>query len=274
MRDLKGKNVLITGGSRGIGVYLARAFATEGANLALSARPASLPELEKNAAEMEKLGVKAIPVAAEITNPEARQALLNTVQEKLGPLDVLVNNAGIEYYSPFQDYTPEKIRHIVETNLLATLELTRLALPALLERRSGHIVAIASMAGKSPAPYNSVYSATKAGLVAWSGALAGELAGSGVDVSVICPGFVAEVGMHARTMLKPPALSREVSPERVAQSVVAAVIHNQPEVIIWHTPIRPLLALRDLFPGFATWFYRVSGVGAYLRQKALHQKKE
>ena len=133
------------------------------------------------------------------------------------------------------------------TNLAAPIELTRLVLPGMLERRRGAIVNVSSMSGKVATPYNAIYAATKHGLNGFTKSLRLELQGSGVHVGVVCPSFVADTGMWADTGQRAPALMREVKPEKVVRAVFA-VLNGAGEVLVTPGPIRPLLVLREMFP--------------------------
>ncbi len=268
MRDLKGKNALLTGASRGIGVPMARELARYGINLALAARPASVGQLETIAHGLKEMGVRAVSIPADVTNPADRQSLVERAQSELGSIDLLINNAGIESRGPFVELDAETIRATVETNLVAYLELARLVLPGMLARRCGHIVNIASMAGKAPVPYDSIYSATKAAIVAWSQAIRLELDGTGVSTSVICPGYVSGVGMFVDGGTKTPPMTGTVTPERVTRVVVDAIYRDLPEVLVWPSVIRPLLALQQLAPGLVAIYYKRLGMLTAFRQGA------
>jgi short-subunit dehydrogenase len=273
MRDLKGKNALLTGASRGIGVHIARELARSGVNLALSARPASLPSLEALAGELQGFGVRAVVIPADLSQPGESKLLVDCALEQSGSLDILVNNAGVEYHAAFADLEEAIVREIVEVNLLSAMELTRLVLPGMLAQCSGHILTISSMSGKSPVAYNSVYSATKAALIAWSWALHDELRGTGVSNSVVCPGYIAEVGLHARYGIKPPRIAGEIPPQKVARTVIKALRDDRMEVLVMRMPIRPLLAMRELLPEAAGLFYRWTGLIAFLQRKVVIEEQ-
>jgi len=273
MRDLKGKNAILTGASRGIGAMLARELARQGVNLVLVARPASAEVLNVTANELSGLGVRALSIPVDLCQPVDRQRLVEQAIAEFGSIDLLVNNAGIGYFAPFCRTGEEGIHRIVETNLVAPMDLVRLTLPGMLERRSGHILNIASMAGKSTLPYDSVYSATKAGVISWSWSLHYELEGSGVGVSVICPGFISSVGFHARRKLKAPWMMREISPESVVNAVLKAIKNDQLEVLIWPTPIRVLLAIKELSPNLVALYYRWFGLLKFARRMEAEAEK-
>ncbi len=261
IHDLHGKRALVTGASRGLGVYIAKALAKNGADLVLSARNQS--SLAGVAAECEALGVKAQAVACDVSRVEDRARLL----DEAGDIDVLVNNAGVEIAIAFSEQTTDDVTQQLETNLAAPLDLTHRALPQMLTRGSGVVVNISSMSGKSPTPYNSVYAATKYALNGFTASLAIELEGSGVHVGVVCPGFVA-AGMWADSGAKAPAMMREVPPERVADAVLK-VIRGAKEVLVTPTPARPMLAIGELFPSFPRWMLATLGVTRALKERAV-----
>lgn len=144
---------------------------------------------------------------------------------------------------------------MTRVNLLAAMVLTRHALPGMHARRRGHIVTIASVAGRGGNAYNALYAATKAGLVGFTRSLHAELAGTPVGASVICPGFIAHDGMYPRIQqavgLSAPPLIRPVEPERVAQAVIDSILHDRVDVLVTPWPMRPLLAVQELAPKLA-----------------------
>ena len=229
MKPLNDKVVLLTGASRGLGVEMARRFADAGARLALAARSAS--DLEKVRAEMEERGAKAIAVPADVSDLESLRAMLKEVESALGPVDVLVNNAGVENVFDFENQTPELIEQIVQINVIGPLWLTRLVLPSMIARRSGHICNISSLAGLTPVPHNAVYATTKHGIVGMSRSLRMELEEHGIGVSVVCPGFV-EGGMFEKWGRPALKSSGSVTMEQVADAVVKAVTENKGEIVV------------------------------------------
>jgi short-subunit dehydrogenase len=259
--DLAGQRILLTGASRGLGVLIARALASKGAELILSARDAA--SLAETASSCEQLGAKVTTLAVDLTNPDQRAKLIADA----GELDVLINNAGVECTRRLLDQTDEQIHMQLETNVAAPIDLTRRVLPGMLARKRGTIVNVSSMAGKTATPYNSVYSTTKHALNGFSSSLAIELLGTGVHVGVVCPSFVAEAGMWARGGVKAPAALREVSPDRVVKAVFE-VLGGAREVLVTPGPVRPLLALRELFPGLDARVLRSMGVLKVLTARA------
>jgi NAD(P)-dependent dehydrogenase (short-subunit alcohol dehydrogenase family) len=214
-RSLHGKVVAITGGGRGIGRAMARALAAEGARVAVC-------DLDGDtaAATAAELGGDAIGVAVDVTDPAALTAFLDTVEARLGPLDVVVNNAGIMPVTALVDEDDASIGRQLELNLRAVIVGTREAMRRMLPRRSGHIVNVASVAGRAGFPHLATYCATKHGVVGLSEAVRAELRGSGVEISVVMPSIV-------RTELMagvPDARGvRSILPEDVAAAVVDAL---------------------------------------------------
>ncbi len=182
------KVVCITGASAGIGAAAARQFAAEGAQVVLAARGAE--RLQAVVAEIEAAGGRAHGVVADVGVDADAQRLLDETFATFGGLDVLVNNAGLHHRGPAMSQTAAALADMVTVNLRAPIYLTRLALPLLLARGGGHVVQVASLAGRVPTPGSATYSATKFGLRAFSRALNDELADTQVRVSVVSPGPV------------------------------------------------------------------------------------
>lgn len=267
--ELRGTVGLLTGASRGIGVYLARALAHKGVRLALVAR--SYEDLTTTAKEIEDLGGEALPIAADVSRREDLERVVATAREQLGPVDVLVNNAGIERYTHYQDAKLEDIEAILRTNVLAAEWLTRLVLPDMLERRKGHIVNIASVAGKTAVPYNAVYSSSKHALVGFSWSLREELRPQGIGVSVICPGFVSDAGMfHDWSKGKrAPSLVSTVSPQQVAAKTIGAIEGNKAEVIVSSPIMKVVDVINAISPDLAGWIGRRTRSYEYLEKQAV-----
>jgi len=268
MQDLKGKNAILTGASRGLGVYIARALAEQGVNLALAARSAE--QLEDTRVICAALGVKAITVPVDVTSLDDLRRLVATAEREFGSVDILVNNAGIEIVSAFNDLSIEQIDSIIRTNLSAPIWLTKLVLPSMLSRNRGAVVQIASLAGKAPVPYDSIYATTKAGLINFANSVQAELSGTAVVSSVVCPGFVSDAGMwadHEANGAKLPFTMRTVSPTKVAGAVIRAIA-GHPEMIVAGGPMRPLLAFGDILPRARIGIVRRMGVARAMREEA------
>jgi short-subunit dehydrogenase len=263
MTIIKGKTVLLTGASRGLGVYIARNLAKEKATVICVSRSQS--GIDKTCAEINALGGKGISITFDIRNMSDLTNLVQQVHETVGPVDILINNAGIEIHRTFADYSLEEIQSVLVTNLLSAIELTRLLLPSMLERRGGHIVNIASLAGKKGVAYSSIYSASKAGLIMWTDAIRQELAGTGIQVSAICPGYVCDAGMTVDSHVPIPKLAGTSTPIKVSNRIIKAIKQNQAEVIINENAVleyftKQMFAIGQISPHFVDTLYRWLGV--------------
>lgn len=263
--ELKGKVVLLTGGSRGIGPFLAEAFAKRGSIIALAAR--SEKGLECIAAHLKSSGAKVLFYPVDLKESVQREKLIDTVLMELGTVDILVNNAGVETEGVFSELPWKSIHENIEVNLIAPMALTYLILPEMLKKRSGHIVNIASIAAKCGAPCAAIYSGTKAGLSGWTRALRLELAGTGVRFSTIFPGYVREVGMFAKFGVKSPWIIGSCSPNQVARAVIKAVEKDKLETIVNSRPLRFIFTLYELSPSLGDLIMRISGANDFQRKK-------
>jgi short-subunit dehydrogenase len=214
--------VLVTGASRGIGRAVAVAIAARGARVGLVAR--SVDDLDAVRAAVERSGGQASIAVADLAQRSEVRRAYDALHAELGPIDVLVNNAGIGSWGPFVEVAAGDADRVLALNLVAVLDLTRLVLPEMIRRRGGHVVNIGSVAGRLGVPFESIYSTTKFGLAGFTEALAVEVAPFGVGVSMVNPGpvateFAATSGWPSAT----PRWPRPVPPERVAEAVIAAV---------------------------------------------------
>jgi short-subunit dehydrogenase len=258
VEQLRGRNALVTGAGGGLGAYIARALAGEGVNLAVTDLPGS--SVDGLSAELRTRGVQVEHAPADLTDRDERRRLASWAADALGPIDILVNNAGVEFGGPFLDTSPEQLELTVAVNLLAVMDLTRLLLPGMLDRHRGHVVSMASLAGKIPPPQLASYGATKHGVVGFTGALRAELADEPVGFSAICPGFVGRVGMFGR--LEPYIEGGSVPmgtipPERVGDAVVRAIREDVGEIVLNRRPVKPLILLNAIAPGAASRLARL-----------------
>ncbi|HTA96747.1 MAG TPA: SDR family NAD(P)-dependent oxidoreductase [Solirubrobacteraceae bacterium] len=270
MKNLQGGIALVTGASGGLGTHIARRLAREGMNVAVSGRRERA--LEAVAAELGGLGVKSVAVPADLSDLSATDTLIDSVENALGPIDVLVNNAGVESVGAFTSYTREELTSMVDVNLTAPLLLTHRLTPGMLERGRGHVVFIASIAGKVGPAFNEPYAATKAGLVGLTQSLRAEYLDSPVGFSVVCPGFIAGDGMYARMVDDGHHSNRmmgETTTEKVAEAVVRAIREDRAELLESGTPIRPMLALGALAPGLVERVAPRFGVTELFRRVAV-----
>ena len=180
---------LVTGASSGIGADLARELARDGHDLVLAAR--TLAPMENLAAELKAHGAGTVVIAADLGQPGAAAALTSAIEARGLAVDVLVNNAGLGAVGRFDQADPLRIGEMLQVNVVALTELTRLLLPGMVARRHGRVMLVASTAAFQPGPRMAVYFATKAYVLSFGEAIAYELRGTGVTVTVLCPGSTA-----------------------------------------------------------------------------------
>ena len=271
MRNLKGKNAILTGASRGIGPFIGRALAREGVSLALAAR--SEEQLQEVAGELSSYGVRTVAIPTDITDEDSLKNLVDRTKAEFGHIDILVNNAGIEWVSRYTSLSLEYIQKIIKTNLIGPMMLTRLVLPDLLKQKGGHIVTMSSLGGVKGSPYSVTYAATKAGLIQFTSGLRAELKGTGVSASVICPTFVSDVGMFAVYGKRAPWITGEVKPDKVAEAVVRAIRRDIQEIIVTPGPVTLIKILDAIHPGIVCSILRLFGVYDFYRKQAEDNEK-
>jgi short-subunit dehydrogenase len=268
------KTAIVTGASHGIGPFIVRALAKEGINLVLAARSGEELEQVATAADIRATGVHVLTVPTDVTDRDARNALVNTAERTFGSVDVLVNNAGGDPQREFHHYTADDVESLIQLNLTGPIELTRLLLPGMLQRKQGHIVNISSIGGRVGFPHTEVYSACKDGLIGFTRVLRADYRTAGVSSSVLILGPIGGAGTGARTLeemnLHMSAMSKASlsSPEAVASGVLKSIKHDKAEMVIMPGPGRLMKALLDLFPGMGQMMNRMGGVTPLMKQIA------
>ncbi len=226
MADLQGKVALVTGASRGIGRSASLALARQGADVVVVARTQA--KIDELAQEIEKLGVRALAVGADVSQKDDVQRLKDAAQKKFGRVDILVNNVGVGKYGPLDTLTVEDYDWMMDTNMRSSFLCTHAFLPGMLERKEGWVVFVASVAGLKGLPNESIYCATKFAQVGFAQALDYETRETGVKVSVIAPGGVNTYFAFGTGRTQgDPNLEKMMDAEDIAEAVVFAV--TQPE---------------------------------------------
>src|SRR2546423_1119592 len=187
---LKGKSVVVTGSTSGIGLAIARAVGKEGCNVTLNGF-GDKAAIEKERAGIEtEFGVKAIYSGADMTKPAEVAAMIATTEKTFGAVDVLVNNAGIQFVAKVEDFPIEKWDAVIATNLSAAFHTTRVAMPGMKKRKWGRIINISSAHGLVASAEKAAYVAAKHGIIGLTKVVAIEAANDGVTCNAICPGWV------------------------------------------------------------------------------------
>jgi len=276
MKDLNGRTAIVTGASRGLGVYIARGLASRGMNLVLAARSADA--IGALSQDLSAHGHRAIAVPTDVVQREHLEGLVERTLAEFGTIDVLVNNAGLEAVYHYHKLPLAEVDQVIGVNLRAPMHLTSMVLPGMLERRRGHIVNISSLAGKAGPACAEPYAATKAGLIGFTQSLRASYRADGVSASVICPGFVSGAGMYARAKeqygREAPRMLGQSTPEAVARAVLKAIEDDLPEVIVNPAPVRPLLGLAATAPGLAEKISRFFDANSLFKEQAALRERE
>lgn len=217
---LKGKTALVTGSTSGIGLGIAEALAAQGANIVLNGLGERVEVERLRARIADEHGVVARFGGADMSKPDAIRAMVESTVAELGAIDVLVNNAGIQFVSPVEDFPVEKWDAILAINLSAAFHTTRLALPRMKANGWGRIVNIASAHALVASPYKSAYVAAKHGVAGLTKTIALEVAEQGITVNAICPGYVWTPLVEKQ--VPDTAKARRLTEEQVKRDVLLA----------------------------------------------------
>jgi NADP-dependent 3-hydroxy acid dehydrogenase YdfG len=231
MTNIEGKVAIVTGAGRGIGRAIAIELGRIGARLVLAAR--SVPELEQTARTIGSASV----MKTDVRQRGDLQKLVDQTVSTIGPVDILVNAAGIGIFGRLTAFTDEDYEAILETNLRSIFYSCRIVVPSMMERRTGHIINIASIAGKVGSATRAVYCASKFGVVGFTESLAEEVREHGVRVSLICPGST-DTSFSSDPNREGKSRSRMLSPADIAHAV-RMVVTQEPNSFISEIIIRP-----------------------------------
>lgn len=236
MQSLKGKNALITGAGKGIGKAISIALASEGVNVGLLARTEK--DLKKLAQEIEVSGVKSAIAMADVSDIGAVNKAVEKIQNELGPIDILINNAGIGKFGKFLDLEPEEWEKQVKVNLFGIYYVTRAVLPEMIERKTGDIINISSTSGLKGAAGTSAYSASKFGVMGLSESLMQEVRKHNIRVTALTPSTVV-TDLAKESNLINNNEERLIHAEDFAELIIAQLKLNRrvfvKEASIWAT---------------------------------------
>lgn len=263
--NLKGKRILLTGATGGVGMLVAQLLAQKGAQLALVGRDAA--KLEALKSSLGKNGVKVWAIVADLNESGAPEKVADEAIAGLGGLDVLINNAGILDFIAFETQTPARIEQMIHTNVTALIQLTRAVLPHFLAKKSGHFVFIGSIFGSLGFPHFATYCASKFAVHGFSQALRRELVDDHIGVTYVAPRGINTPMNDANTLAMWEKSGNKLdAPEKVAEIVVKALEQEKQEVFIgqpqtlfaWLNGVAPKLVNMGLKkqPGLARPFLK------------------
>ncbi|MDQ4140044.1 MAG: 3-ketoacyl-ACP reductase [Bacteroidota bacterium] len=224
MESLKGKIALVTGAGKGIGRAIAIALAKEGVHVGLLARSSS--QLQSTANAIQGLGVKTSVVTADIANIEAVNAAAAQIKKVLGPIDILINNAGTATFGKFLELEPAEWEKIIRVNLLGVYYMTRAVLPDMIERQTGDIINVSSTAGQRGAALTSAYSASKFAVMGLTESLMQEVRKHNIRVSALNPSTVA-TELPIANKLTDGNPEKVMQPEDLAELIIAQLKLNR-----------------------------------------------
>jgi short-subunit dehydrogenase len=247
-----GSVALVTGASRGIGRAVAKNAAARGARVGIVARHEAQLRLV-----LDEIGGRGMVAVADVASREQVERAAAQVEAGLGPVDIVVANAGVGLYGAFVDTDPEDFQRLVSVNVLGTLYVVHAVLQSMVARRRGHVVVIGSIAGRIGTPFEALYSATKFAQVGFAEALAVELSPFGIGVSLVNPGVVDTEFFAARGHRYDRSFPKMISPDKVADAVIRALDEGRPEQFVpgW---LQPATVVRHMVPALYGWGTRRS----------------
>jgi short-subunit dehydrogenase len=246
--EIADTSVLLTGATGGIGHAIARRIHREGGRLTLTGRRTEV--LEALAAET---GARSLAVDL------SRREEVDRLVAEAAYVDILIANAALPATGTVESFSIEQLDRVLDVNLRAPIVMARALSEHMRQRGSGHLVFIASLAGKASSPRSSMYNATKFGLRVFAHALRADLHGTGVGVSIVSPGFVSDAGLFADAGVELPRGVGTRTPEQVADAVVRVIVRDRAEVDVAPLMVRGLTAFASLAPGIAATMGRRMG---------------
>ncbi len=253
-KDLSGKVVVVTGASMGIGEAIAKIFAEQGAGVVLLSRDAGRAEAARHRVGHTE---RTLALACDVRHREEIDRVLGLTLHHYDRVDVWVNNAGHGLLDSVAEVDMAACHDLFETNFFGTLAAMQAVVQVMKRQGSGVIVNVSSVAGHIPLPFHSLYSSTKFAMNAMTKAARVELAGSGIHVMTVCPGYVrtafGENAVRGRELKQVrPSTTRGISPERVARAVFRGYLKRKRELVVPWT-MHPVIKLYQLFPGLVEW---------------------
>ena len=232
LKPLEGTVAIVTGASRGIGLAIARTLGRLGARLSICARNAE--RLEATAAGLRGEGLSVFTTVGDVSKSKDVDFLIQQASQIPGPLEILVNNAGLGYFGPTHEAAESNWDSVLDTNLKSVFLMSKAVAPGMIARRSGHIINIASLAGKNAFAGGGIYCASKWGLLGLTECMAEDLRPHGIRVSAVCPGTVAtdfspHAGKDPRKMLQPDDIAH----------VVEMIVTQAPQSFVSEVLLRP-----------------------------------
>jgi len=273
LTSYKDMTALVTGASSGIGRLLALRFAREGARVALVARRAD--ELEALAAEIRGSGGEAHVLPCDVSDLPSVEKTCAAAIERLGRVDLLVNNAGYGHHRTFLKWDLADMERMMRVNYLGSLYFTKLLLPQMVERRTGWVVFIASVAGRIGTPEESAYAATKFAMVGLSEALSIEVEDAGVHVLTVCPGVIRTPFFDDEALARMPPVSRNqfVEPEKLIDAIIKALARGRHE-LTYPRALAVAYVVKAIAPEFMRSQVKRTTLDALAKERAAQKKAE
>ena len=269
--ELKGRTALLTGAGGGIGSAVAENLARAGVTLVLSGRnEVSLEALRVTLPDRDH-----VVLTADLGDREQSSTLIKKAEAEAGPIDILINNAGIEDSGTYHLLEAEEIENMVELNLLAPMLMTHAVIPGMLERGRGHVVQMSSVAGLAGAACTEPYAATKGGLVRFTESLRATYADQPVGFSTVAPGFSTGGGMYSRMQSEghgSNAFIGSTTVDKVAEAVSKSITSDVPLIVVNNRPLQPILAVNSLAPRIGAKILEVSGGNSIFRRIAAERE--